>query len=554
MRIFISALLLFLTLQGIAQNTVGLISIDQDQAYDGYNLFFPHNQADVFLINNCGELINTWTDNADFRPGNMVYLTEEGNLLKCKRFFNSNRDSIWAGGGGQIVELLDWDNNLLWQFELNDEFDRLHHDVAELPNGNVLMISWELKTEAQAIQAGRDPANLIQNKLWPDYILEYDPSQDAIVWEWHAWDHLIQDFNPEEDNFGVVEDHPELIDINWNSNDGFPDWMHSNSIDYNEELDQILLSVPHFDEIWIIDHSTTTVEAQGHTGGNGGKGGDLLFRWGNPATYRADGPQQVFFAHDAQWVDNFIAGDNEFFGDISIFNNRVAEDYSTVNILRPKIDPTTGAYIQTTATFAPSDFELTLLHPDTFSIHSTGLSSMQLLPNDNVLICSGRWGRVFEINPETNQVVWEYKVPLKGGDPVAQGTELVFNNNLTFRFNRYPLDFPAFAGRDVSPKGYLELSPDENFCANATITSITTEQLQEINVFPNPAMSYLTIEKGSIEEEDWYLYDLTGKLVQSFQIRESVFTLELIDGLQGVYFLGTKDVIVDKVIIAPDLD
>ena len=165
MRIFISTLLLFLAVAGIAQNTVGLISIDQDQTYEGFNLFFPNNQADVFLINNCGEVVHTWTDDADFRPGNMIYLTEEGNLLKCKRFFNSNRDPIWAGGGGQIVELRDWDNNLLWQFELNDEFNRLHHDIALLPNGNVLMISWELKTEAQAIQAGRDPASLQQQKF-----------------------------------------------------------------------------------------------------------------------------------------------------------------------------------------------------------------------------------------------------------------------------------------------------------------------------------------------------------------------------------------------------
>ena len=195
---------------------------------------------------------------------------------------------------------------------------------------------------------------------------------------------------------------------------------------------------------------------------------------------------------------------------------------------------------------------MTLLHPDTFSIHSTGVSSVQLLPNNNFLICSGRWGRVFEINPITNQVVWEYTVPLRGGSSVEQGTELELNNNITFRFTRYPLDFAAFVDRDLSPGGFLELNPDENFCANATITSITTEQLQGVKTFPNPATSYLTIEKGNIEEEDWYLYDLTGKLVQSFQIQESVINVELIDGLQGLYFLGTKDAIVQKVVIAPN--
>jgi hypothetical protein len=60
-----------------------------------------------------------------------------------------------------------------------------------------------------------------------------------------------------------------------------------NSIDYNPDLDQIALSVKGNSEAWIIDHGTTTAQAAGHTGGRRGQGGDLLYRWGNPLTYRA---------------------------------------------------------------------------------------------------------------------------------------------------------------------------------------------------------------------------------------------------------------------------
>ena len=62
------------------------------------------------------------------------------------------------------------------------------------------------------------------------------------------------------------------------------DWLHTNGIDYNAEYDLIVLSVPRMNELWVIDHSTTTEEALGSTGGRWGKGGDLLWRWGNPRT------------------------------------------------------------------------------------------------------------------------------------------------------------------------------------------------------------------------------------------------------------------------------
>jgi hypothetical protein len=64
------------------KHTVGLITADNAKAFKGYNLIYPHEQPDVYLLNNCGQIVNKWTDVADSRPGNTVYLLDDGSILK----------------------------------------------------------------------------------------------------------------------------------------------------------------------------------------------------------------------------------------------------------------------------------------------------------------------------------------------------------------------------------------------------------------------------------------------------------------------------------------
>ncbi|HIE94465.1 MAG TPA: hypothetical protein EYQ83_16980, partial [Acidobacteria bacterium] len=190
---------------------------------------------------------------------------------------------IMPGGSGGGVQELEWDGTVVWDFTYSNVPGHLqHHDVEMLPNGNVLMIAWEGISAAGATAAGRNPALIQGPTFYPDHIIEVQktgPTSGAIVWSWHVMDHVIQDFDPTRPDFGVVADHPELLDLNYPLQPA-SDWNHVNSIDYHAEFDQILLSSHNQNEVWIIDHSTTTVEAAGHTGGNSGKGGDLLYRWG----------------------------------------------------------------------------------------------------------------------------------------------------------------------------------------------------------------------------------------------------------------------------------
>jgi len=503
-----------------AQNTVGLISYNQDKAYDGYNLLYPHNQPNVYLLNNCGEIVHVWEGEPDTRPGNTAYLLDDGRLVKTSRPAAVAGNPIWAGGGGATVEIRSWDNTLEWSFTLNNSTARLHHDIAVIEKDNrmtIAMIAWELKTLEEVIQAGRDTSVLLREEMWPDYILEVDPATDEIVWEWHTWDHLVQDFDDTKDNFGTISENPGKMNINHDfDGTGHPDWMHSNALDYDPNWDFLVMSIPYFSEIWVIDHTTTTEEASGSSGGFSGKGGDLMYRWGNPQIYgQGDSTDQtLFFQHDANFIDDFVPGFDPNYGKLAIFNNRIGSDFSAVNILDHGFDMYDWSFPFENDVFGPEDAELTATHPvEAQRMYSTGLSSFQYLPNGNYLITSGRFGYTFELTPD-NEIVWEYITPLRGGFPVEQGdTTLAVNNNLTFRVKRYPSSYTAFDGRDLEAKGWIESNPDTSYCQRLVPTIELAEY--QLEVFPNPADQLITLKWEAGKYVNIKVIAGTGQLVES---------------------------------------
>ena len=259
----------------VEAQTVGIFQNDA-LAYNGYTLLFPNASKNTWLLDNCGNAVHQWESN--FNPGLVAYLLENGDLLRTARIGSSFNG---AGSGGRI-ERHNWDGELVWSYNHSSADYHQHHDIEYLPNGNILIIAWERHTVDDAVAMGKNPQLLANEGIWSEQIVEIQPNGETggeIVWEWHLWDHLVQDFDSTKMNFGVVADHPELMDTN--AGGLGVDWIHFNSIDYNPELDQIALSSRHLSEIYIIDHSTSTAEAASHSGGNSNKGGDFLFRWGN---------------------------------------------------------------------------------------------------------------------------------------------------------------------------------------------------------------------------------------------------------------------------------
>jgi hypothetical protein len=430
---------------------------------DGYTLFAPNTSHSTYLIDKDGDVVNTWT--SEYLPGLNAYLQPDGSLLRDgSPHGQSGNGFINAPGAGGLMERFDWEGNKNWEFAYDSPTVLAHHDFEVMPNGNILLIAWEYKTEAQATAAGRDPNLPGPGYMYPDHIVEVHPDYvnggGTIVWQWHIWDHLVQEFDPTKGNYHGptgVEDNPQLIDVNYVStfDEGSSpgeDWTHANGIDYNAELDQIVLSVREFSEFWIIDHSTTAAEAAGHSGGNSGRGGDLLYRWGNPQTYdrgtAAD--RQLYYQHDPRWIDDGTPGA----GHITVFNNgigRPGQDFTAVYEIAPPLQEDGSYAISAGQAWGPAAPAWVYTAP--LANFSAIISSTQRLANGNTLVVYGVKGTMTEVTPDGVEV-WKYVSPYAGDQvigaeqtipPLGVNDPLIGSLfvNFTFQAQFYPQEYLA---------------------------------------------------------------------------------------------------------------
>jgi hypothetical protein len=427
------------------------LSINEPKAYQGYTLLAPMTSRSTYLIDMQGRVVRSWETNCN--PGVSAYLLENGHLLRPGTLGGEENSFRGGPGAGGRVQEFTLDGELIWDFKLFNEKQLPHHDIHSMPNGNVLMIVWDKKTAKEARDAGRRPELQGDNHLLPDSLVEVKPTGKTtgeIVWEWHLWDHLVQDFDKTKPNYASVAEHPELVNINYGedalapitaSKDGQDklkslgyvgankpspgrsnsDWTHFNGVDYNPDLDQIIVSVHNFSEFWIIDHSTTKAEAAGHAGGKSGKGGDLLYRYGNPLAYRAGkkADQKLFAQHNAHWIPKGRPGE----GHILVFNNgngRPDGTYSSVDELVPPVDASGHYDYKPKTAYGPDKPVWSYSAPKKTEFYSFFISGAQRLPNGNTLICSGANGTIFEVTPEKD-IVWKYINPVKGGGPGPGG-------------------------------------------------------------------------------------------------------------------------------------
>jgi len=386
----------------------------------------------TILLNNLEQKVKIW-NHAESAIG-VPHLNTDGSIIlqlkSSDHYFGNTRGPI-----GGVFKKLDYSGDIKWSFDFYNENYHPHHDFEILPNGNILTIGWEKKSFSEGINAGRIN---IENEIWPLVIHEIEPSIEGdieIIWKWHLWDHLIQDHDSSLNNYGIIKNHPELININigefTNLSDG--DWLHTNAIAYNEQLDQIIISSRHLSEIFIIDHSTTIEQASEHTGGNSNKGGDILFRWGNPINYGRGtiNDQKLNAQHGAHWIPHDFPGG----GNIIIFNNNPSDATGTNNQfgnssvveLAPPIDGEGNYIISDSLSFGPIDYEWEYGGDNTFFSHFQ--SGAYRLLNGNTIVTSTQEKNIFEIDSLGNKV-WEYDLELSDTHP-----------GYTARAKKYGIDY-----------------------------------------------------------------------------------------------------------------
>ncbi len=524
-----------------AQQTVGLFS-NQIEAYNGYTLFTSNSYTNTYLINNCGELINEWQ--SDYLPVLNADLNEEGHLIRSIKVTTPNAQ----GQTGRGIEIRDWNNNLLWSYLYASDAGNLHHDIEPLPNGNILLLVADRRSLSEAIALGRDDQFFNMNVIG-DKIVEIQPigtDSAIIVWEWSVWDHLVQNHDSTKPNFGSPIAHPERIDLNYSYDiDGNlideNDWTHANYIDYNSSLDQIVISLRNFNEFWVIDHSTTLLEAASSSGGNAGKGGDILYRWGNPHAYGIGDftDRKLFGQHGVSWIESGAPDQGKFI----LFNNgtgRPEGAYSSIEIINPPLDQN-GNYIkELNLPFGPISSDFTYIANDPESLYSGKFSNAQQQPNGNILICSGSLGHFTEVN-ESNAIVWEYQNPISSTGPIAQGDPLN-NSHAVFSVQRYPINFAGFIGKDLSSGQVLELNP---LATNCQIYENETKT-QSINwrpaiYFKNIVDRQLIIQNPTQLKLDWTLFNSNGKLLYYKKSYQAILEVPMNSYAPGLYFLSITD-------------
>ena len=543
------------------------------QVYDGLTLFAPNQSGatSATLYDTSWVAVKTWTG-FTASTGYSSALMPGGTIVRHAKGGTTPSGAPMGPICGK-VQKHNYAGTLIWDYNASGTDYISHHDICPMPNGNVLIICYEKKDAATVTAAGGN--NNIT--MWPDKIIEVEPTGATtgnIVWEWHTWDHICQNVDASKPNYVTsIVNNPQLININYKQ---ASDWQHMNGVDYNPILDQIAFSSHNLNEWYIIDHSTTTAEAASHAGGNAGKGGDILYRWGNPAAYGASGTAVLNVTHDVHWIPEGVPNTGRLAG----FNNRgVSNSQSSGD----QIDvPINGYNYNITAgqAYAPATYNS---RNTTTGMYTSNMGSTQQFPNGNELICSALSGKIYEFNSAGTVImnhtfagsvpqVKKYSACYVNNTPPAIPTISLSSNSLmasTATLYQWYLNGVAIAGataQTYTPTTtgiYVVRITDANGCVYQyskgysyvkmpdAVTDL--DKINNIDIFPNPSTGLFNLKNTNLLGAEFTVnvFDNFGKQVLN---KKNATTIDLTMQANGFYTIqvlsengvATKKIILNK--------
>jgi hypothetical protein len=368
--------------------TENVLVFDSEKVHNNLSLLVKNASLTSLLVDKMGNTVFEWA--FETKLGNDFELMPDG---KSIGMFKRTDPVISFGGYGGIVKIFDENGTESWSYDYINGDDIAHHDVEMLPNGNVIFLVWEEIDAAEVQASGVD----FNSNIYTETLIEVNPSTNQVVWKWNSWDHIIQNHDSNAPNYGSISDNPQRININYNINSN-GDFMHANGISYDTAKDVIYISVNYFSEVWVVDHSTTISEASSSLGGNYNKGGDLLYRFGNPMAYNNSSGTRTFYNnHFPNLLKNGVPGA----GNMLVYSNLGPdglEQSSVYEMMLPdpfSLLPNTNNEPTLVWSFTDED------------LYFSKISGADRLLNGNTLICEGDFG-MWEVTPD-GEIVWKYE-------------------------------------------------------------------------------------------------------------------------------------------------
>lgn len=521
-----------------AQRTIGVVS--KDILEEGYILMSPIGTKVSYLIDMCGEVKKKWE--SDFFIGPNAVLMPNGHLLRSGRI-----GGAFNGGGiGGIIELFDWDGRRIWAQTFANDSLHQHHTLCPSGDDSFFMITWFKYSNEEAMDRGFDNDIWGGKDVWSERIYEIKilPSGGYdILWQWDAWHHAIQDRFPDKANYGIIADNPHVIDVNFRqtSEANISEWLHVNAIDYNADLDLIAISSKVNNEIYVVDHSTTIDEAAQHTGGYYGRGGDILYRWGNPQAYGrgTEEDHYLFGQHDIQWIKPDLDGEGQFL----VFNNgtgRPQGDYSSIDQWKmPDLKDERLLFDTVSRQFLPHQVTWRYTDPQQSDFFSARMSGVQRVLTDKTLVCEANKGSIKIIDNAHNSV-WHYINPISTMGTLIQGSPPMKNDVFDAHF--YSAESSMFEGKGFDDWGTLEENSDEWQCDRVSVDEhIATHNVSWINKGTTLAMytegrTFVPSINHSI-----VIYDHIGQAVAEQNVINNLTEVDISHLGYGMYIAILRD-------------